>query len=46
MGDGGPPVMSDAEREVLKVLWEHGPLAVRDVVARLAERGSAGLARR
>ena len=39
MGDGGPPVMSDAECAVLKVLWEHGPLAVRDVVARLAESG-------
>jgi BlaI family penicillinase repressor len=35
----GVPVMSDAEREVLKVLWDHGPLAVRDVVARLAEMG-------
>jgi BlaI family penicillinase repressor len=33
------PVMSDAEREVLKVLWECGPLAVRDVVVRLAEAG-------
>jgi BlaI family penicillinase repressor len=31
--------MSDAEREVLKVLWEDGPLAVRDVLARLVERG-------
>ena len=31
--------MSDAEREVLKVLWDHGPLAVRDVVSRLAEAG-------
>ncbi len=35
------PVMSDAEREVLKVLWEHGPLAVRDVASRLAEVGQA-----
>lgn len=33
------PVMSDAEREVLKVLWDHGPLAVRDVLSRLAELG-------
>jgi BlaI family transcriptional regulator, penicillinase repressor len=32
--------MSDAEREVLKVLWEHGPLAVRDVLAKLAGLGS------
>jgi BlaI family penicillinase repressor len=31
--------MSDAEREVLKVLWDEGPLAVRDVLARLTERG-------
>lgn len=31
--------MSDAEREVLKVLWDHGPLAVRDVLARMSERG-------
>jgi BlaI family penicillinase repressor len=31
------PLMSDAEREVLKVLWDHGPLAVRDVIAQLAE---------
>jgi BlaI family penicillinase repressor len=35
----GPPVMSDAEREVLKVLWDHGPLAVREVGTRLAEGG-------
>jgi predicted transcriptional regulator len=33
------PSMSDAEREVLKVLWEHGSLVVRDVLARLTERG-------
>jgi predicted transcriptional regulator len=39
MTDEGPPVMSDAEREVLKVLWDHGPLAVRDVAARLAQGG-------
>src|SRR5687768_14103331 len=31
--------MSDAEREVLKVLWDHGPLAVRDVAEHLAEQG-------
>ncbi len=31
--------MSDAEREVLKVLWDHGPLFVRDVLERLAEQG-------
>jgi predicted transcriptional regulator len=34
-----PRVMSDAEREVLKVLWDHGPLAVREVAARLAAGG-------
>lgn len=39
MTEEGPAVMSDAEREVLKVLWDHGPLAVRDVAARLAEGG-------
>jgi BlaI family penicillinase repressor len=39
MNDDGPPVMSDAEREVLKVLWDHGPLAVREVAARLAAHG-------
>jgi BlaI family transcriptional regulator, penicillinase repressor len=39
MSDEGPPVMSDAEREVLKVLWDHGPLGVRDVAARLALGG-------
>lgn len=31
--------MSDAEREVLKVLWDHGPLLVRDVLGRLADQG-------
>jgi BlaI family penicillinase repressor len=31
--------MSDAEREVLKVLWEHGPLIVREVSERLAKQG-------
>ena len=30
-----PPV-SDAEREVLRVLWEHGPLAVRELAEKLA----------
>ena len=33
------PAMSDAEREVLKVLWDRGPLAVRDVLVRLTELG-------
>ena len=31
--------MSDAEREVLKVLWDHGPLPVRDAVAHLEQQG-------
>ena len=33
------PMMSDAEREVLKILWDHGPLAVRDVQTRLIQLG-------
>jgi predicted transcriptional regulator len=33
------PAMSVAEREVLKVLWDHGPLAVRNVLAYLTKRG-------
>ncbi len=39
MSDSLRTAMSDAEREVLKVLWDYGPLAVRDVLARLTERG-------
>lgn len=39
MPDGQRLPMSDAEREVLKVLWEHGPLLVRDVLERLADQG-------
>ena len=31
--------LSDAEREVLKVLWDHGPLGVREVLARLTDLG-------
>jgi BlaI family penicillinase repressor len=33
------PAMSDAEREVLKVLWEQGPLGVRDILSSLTESG-------
>ena len=33
------PAMSDAEREVLKVLWEHGSKTVREVQGVLAEQG-------
>jgi len=29
--------LSDAEWEVMKVVWEHGPLAARDVYAHLAD---------
>ena len=39
MTEEGPPVMSDAEREVLKVLWDHGPLAC-------PRRGERGLPKR
>jgi BlaI family penicillinase repressor len=31
--------ISAAEREVLKILWEHGPAGVRDVHSRLTESG-------
>src|SRR5258708_5092382 len=34
MAESQRPAMSDAEREVLKVLWDHGPLAVREVLER------------
>src|SRR6478735_3992994 len=40
MTESARPPMSDAEREVLKVLWDHGPLPVRDVLERLAAAGS------
>lgn len=32
-----PPRLSDAEWEVLKPLWEEGPLAARDVYGRIPE---------
>jgi predicted transcriptional regulator len=35
-----PPV-SEAELEVLKVLWQHGPGTVREVIARLGGRPRA-----
>lgn len=31
--------MSDAEQAVLKVLWDHGPMGVRDVLAKFIEAG-------
>ena len=33
------PPMSDAEREVLKVLWDHGPMGVREMLATLTDLG-------
>jgi predicted transcriptional regulator len=33
--------LGEAELEVLKVLWEHGPGTVREVNARLRDRGHA-----
>ncbi len=40
MAETRPP-MSDAEREALKVLWDRGPLAVKDVLAELTAQGQA-----
>jgi predicted transcriptional regulator len=39
MADPQRMAISDAEREALKVLWDHGPLTVRDVLAHLKEQG-------
>jgi len=40
--DKTPPLLSPAEWEVMKIVWEAGPLAARDVFARLpAGRGWA-----
>src|SRR4051794_5193561 len=36
---GSQPGLSDAEREVLRALWDHGPGAVREIRNVLAERG-------
>jgi BlaI family transcriptional regulator, penicillinase repressor len=35
---GSAPPVSDAELDVLKVLWAHGPATVREVEARLRRR--------
>jgi BlaI family penicillinase repressor len=35
---GSAPTVSDAELDVLKSLWEHGPATVRQVEARLRRR--------
>lgn len=32
-----PPSLSDAEWEVMKPFWEHGPMAARDLFERLPE---------
>jgi BlaI family penicillinase repressor len=39
MADDQRLPMSDAERPVLKVLWEHGPLLVREVLEHLSAQG-------
>jgi BlaI family penicillinase repressor len=39
MPESQRPVMSDAEREVLKILWTHGGKTVREVLDLLAEQG-------
>lgn len=39
MSDSRQPAMSDAEREVLKILWDHGPLGVREVLLKLNDLG-------
>lgn len=39
MSNAERPAMSDAEREVLKILWEHGPRTVREVLDLLTGQG-------
>ena len=39
MADKQRPAMSEAEREVLKALWEHGPSTVREVQGVLGGQG-------
>lgn len=39
MADTPQLAMSDAERAVLNVLWDAGPLQVKDVLAQLVETG-------
>ena len=36
---GNQPGLSEAEREVLKVLWGHGPQSVRQIKDELEARG-------
>ena len=35
--DEAPPSISNAEWEVIRALWQHGPMAARDVYAALPE---------
>lgn len=37
-----PPRPTPAELEILRVLWEHGPCTVRDVLQRLEEQRPTG----
>lgn len=39
MKKGTRSVMSDAERQVLKILWDRGPGTVREVLGHLTEEG-------
>jgi BlaI family transcriptional regulator, penicillinase repressor len=39
MPESPRPTISDAEREVLTLLWDHGSLGVRDALALLTEGG-------
>ncbi len=39
MSDKVRPAISDAERAVLKILWEHGPGTVRELQEQLAGEG-------
>jgi BlaI family penicillinase repressor len=39
MAEPARPPLSDAEREILKELWERGPGTVRAIQARMARRG-------
>jgi BlaI family penicillinase repressor len=35
---GEQPLLSPAEWEIMKIFWDHGPLAARDVYARLPKK--------
>ena len=41
---GKPKDLSAAEWEVMKVIWEHGPMAARDVYSHLSDEQSWGYA--